>query len=90
MLVSVRGLTTTAKTSLTILNFPVGFRSSKNATDMTSIPTMNDGGDAFTGKITFWDGIHLQAKTVGAARLDTLFTLPARDPWPSTLPGTPS
>ena len=88
--VVIRGLTTTAKTSLTILNFPVGFRASKNATDMTSIPTLNDGGDAFTGKITFWDGIHLQAKTVGAARLDAQFTLPARDPWPATQPGAPA
>ena len=87
--VVIRGLTTTAKTSLTILNFPVGFRASKNATDMTSIPTLNDPGDAFTGKITFWDGIHLQAKTVGAARLDAQFTMPARDTWPSTLPGVP-
>lgn len=86
--VVIRGLTTTAKTSLTILSLPTGFRASKTATDMTSIPTLNDSGDAFTGKITFCDGVLVQAKTVAAARLDAQFTIPARDAWPSTQPGT--
>lgn len=88
--VVIRGLTTTTRMSIIyLLNLPTGFRASKNATDMTSIPTLNDAGDAFTGKITFWDGVQLQAKTVGATRLDAQFTIPARDPWPSTQPGTP-
>ncbi|NCB88587.1 MAG: hypothetical protein EOM43_14170, partial [Gammaproteobacteria bacterium] len=53
--VSIRGLTTTSRMSVIhLLTIPVGFRASKNATDMTSIPTLNDGGDGFTGKITFW------------------------------------
>lgn len=89
--VVIRGLTTTTRMSVIhLLTLPIGFRASKNATDMTSIPTLNDGGDAFTGKITFWDGSYLQAKTVAAARLDTQFTLPVRDPWPATQPGAPA
>lgn len=86
---SIRGLTISSRSSFSVLTLPSGFRASKNATDTTNIATVNDGGDLFTGKVTFWDGMLVQVKTPAAARIDVLFTIPARDPWPSTLPGVP-
>lgn len=86
---SIRGLTISSRSAFSVLTLPSGFRASKNATDMTNIATVNDAGDLFTGKVTFWDGVFVQVKTPAAARLDTLFTLPVRDTWPSTLPGAP-
>lgn len=88
--VSIRGLTTTANSNFSVLTLTAGFRTSKNATDLASYPIVNDPGNAFTGKITFWDGTLIQVKTPAAVhRIDSLFTIPTRDPWPSTLPGTP-
>lgn len=86
---SIRGLVASSTGSTSIYRLPIGWRSIKSLTDLHSVPTMNDAGNGFTGKITFWDGSNVQSKAaVDGGRTDAYFSLPARDSWPTSLPGT--
>ena len=90
--VAIRGLNaTTVTNNTTLLTLPQGFRVPKLITDQSSIPLMDDAGREFTGKVTFWDGSLIQVKMpLKPSRLNVVFSLPASDNWPSTLPGTPA
>lgn len=88
---SLMGLSVTSTGVRKIYQLPTGFRIIKNLTDRASIPLMDDAGRTFVGKVTFWDGIHIEVKTGTAGqRHDAVFALPARDSWPTSLPGAPA
>lgn len=85
---SIRGLVASSTGNATIYQLPAGWRTIKSLTDLHSVPAMNDVGNGFMGKITFWDGTNIESKAaVSGARFDTVFSIPARDPWPVVLPG---
>lgn len=88
---SIRGLVASSAGKAGIYQLPAGWRTIKNLTDMHSVPAMNDAGNGFMGKITFWDGTWIESKAaVSGARFDTVCSMPARDLWPAVLPGAPA
>lgn len=89
--ISIRGATFSSTATTRLYTLPRGWASHKDFTNMISFPLMNDAGNSFTGKVTFWDGVYVEVKPASAgARADTFFSIPARDQWPVVLPGAPA
>ena len=84
---SIRGLVINNATLTNLYRLPVGWRTHKNQSDTSSIPVMNDAGTAFVGKVTFWDGQYIQAKTTGSTTINVLAVLPASETWFTELLG---